>query len=71
MYENEEICELCQEDKNKLYLKYGLKCLLHNLDLLSDFLYICTVPTYNAALKYLLIIFILYPLLILLGYRYN
>ena len=51
------------DDRQKFTIKLIFKCVVHNFDMLSDWLYLLTVPAYNSTIKVLLIIFILLPLL--------
>ena len=46
------------------YLKFSLVCFLHNLDMISDILYICTVPAYNVTIQILIVVFIIPPIVI-------
>ena len=45
-------------------LKLAFFCLLHNVDLVSDYLYVKTVPTYSNWIKVLLITFMLPPFIV-------
>ena len=46
------------------YLKFGVVCFLHNLDMFSDILYVLTVPCYHISIQILIVIFMLPPVVI-------
>lgn len=53
---------LDEDDKPKIILKLIIKCLLHNFDMYSDWLYLLTVPTYHCSIQTLLLLFIALPI---------
>ena len=56
------------EKEELFFLKCFVKGLVHNFDLASDILYIMYVPTYHPAIKVLLVLFMLPPPIISLGF---
>ena len=51
------------DEANEQILSLLFKSFLHNMDMISDWLYFLTVPTFNSTIKYLLIFFILLPII--------
>lgn len=50
-----------KEEYFKVYLKFSIRCFLHNFDMVSDLLYLITVPCSHPAIKVIMIISISIP----------
>ena len=48
-------------------MKLIAKCLVHNFDMYSDWLYLLTVPAYTTSIKFLIATFIALPIIIIIG----